>query len=80
MNKVSLHEKYQNKANRLLESDEEILEKFAVSHMRCPHCKVDLNTNANTIEVPTEKGKVKVGVDVTSCPKCGFIGDVEVKK
>lgn len=80
MKKTSIYEKYQNKANYLLESDEDLVEKFVVGHLRCPTCKLDLNKNDNTITVPTEKGQTKMGVEVTSCPKCGFIGDVEIKK
>jgi len=51
-------------------------EKFAVVHLRCPTCKVDLEQHKSVITVPTEKGPKDMPVDVSSCPKCGFIGDV----
>ncbi|MDD5651404.1 MAG: hypothetical protein PHF86_13480 [Candidatus Nanoarchaeia archaeon] len=75
----SLVEAYKNKANYLLETDEELMEKFDVAHMRCPHCKLDLVKHSNAIEVPSEKGKTKVGLDVSSCPKCGFVGDIDIQ-
>lgn len=52
-------------------------EKFKISHVTCPKCKVDLKSNKVNIDVPTESGTKSMGADVTSCPKCGFIGDVE---
>ena len=52
-------------------------EKFDVSHMRCPHCKVDLVKSMTPLEVPTEKGKKSIGVEATTCPKCAFLGDVD---
>ena len=52
-------------------------EKFDVVHERCPRCKVDMEDSMSSIEVPTEKGKKKVGVSIASCPKCGFLGDVD---
>jgi len=53
-------------------------EKFDVSHVTCPKCKVDLKKHLSTIEVPIDgSSSKKMGVEVTSCPKCGFIGDLD---
>jgi len=52
-------------------------ERFVVSHLRCPKCKIDLVTNPIPIKLPLKTGTVERDIDITSCPKCGFIGDVE---
>lgn len=52
-------------------------EKFEVSHLTCPIHKIDLVKHMTSTEVPVDGGKKQMGLEVSSCPKCGFIGDVE---